>query len=139
MFFMIRTFLLIFTFSIAQPALYADDNGKKEEKNLIKFIKTDYYSWTNNYDRTTESEDFPDYDEQTKAPAELSVGKALKRESRQGQAYSQAADFRDFQCTIVDSQAIVQFTVDTQRISAFFEKENGVWKLICAAQIDDPA
>jgi hypothetical protein len=33
----------------------------------------------------------------------------------------------------------VKFTVDTQRISAFLEKENGKWKLICAAQIDDPA
>lgn len=44
--------------------------------------------------------------------------------------------FNDFKFKIVDDQAVVQFKVDHQMKSAFLEKQNGQWKLICAADID---
>ena len=44
--------------------------------------------------------------------------------------------FKDFKFNIVNDQAVVQFKVDHQMKSAFLEKKNGQWKLICAADID---
>ena len=57
--------------------------------------------------------------------------------SKNCSSYS-SLDFGDFEFTIVNKQAIVQFTVDDQKISAFLEKENDKWKLVCAANIDEP-
>ena len=139
-----KILLLICLFSGVCIRSFAIEELGREKKILIEFIKTDYYSWSKTTEQNTTSEAYPELHGQPNIDDELSTSKKSKAVSinknigRKQQSHYPSDDFTDFEFKIVNNQAIVQFTVGEQKISAFFEKENGKWKLICAANIDDP-
>ena len=130
--------ILIFVLNSA----FANDELRKEKKALIETIKKeyvvslakDYQEWlmTNfSNSKKIDSTIKPmEYDRQLNS-----------QNNNMALAYktvpvASANRFKDFKFNIVNDQAVVQFKVDHQMKSAFLEKKNGQWKLICAADID---
>ena len=121
---------------------FANDELRKEKKALVETIKKeyvvslakDYQEWlmTNfSNSKKIDSTIKPmEYDRQLNS-----------QNNNMALAYktvpvASANRFKDFKFNIVNDQAVVQFKVDHQMKSAFLEKKNGQWKLICAADID---
>ncbi len=138
-----KKILILSTLFIYCFSAYANDNFRKEKKALCELIKQEYHSWL-----VTQKEGYP-------APGTFETGISQQPLVKDGSAinpnkaekinanlksHSSTSNyqFSDFEFTIVNNQAIVQFTADHQLVSAFLEKENGNWKLICAARIDQP-
>jgi len=130
--------VLIFVFNSA----FANDELRKEKKALIETIKKEYvvylakdyqewlianFSKSENPDSTINPMEYnSQLNSQNKNMALAYKTVPVAPENR----------FKDFKFNIVNDQAVVQFKVDHQRKSAFLEKKNGQWKLICAADID---
>lgn len=140
----VKGFLIFFVLVISISNVYALDNLKKEKKALIEFIKSEYDSWTRTYPQLSALDSHQVVNEPivTNSDLQMSENKVIKR-SAKFVSFNQKVpvepnQFRDFEFTIVNHQAIVQFIVNDQLVSAFFEKENGNWKLVCAAHLDQP-
>ena len=138
--------LLIFLIIMLQiNEASALDNLKKEKKALTEFIKNEYDSWTKTYPELTALDshkivkisheaDIALRQNHLKSTAPTPKPASYKRNPM----ITPPNSFSDFQFTIVNNQAIVQFAVNDQLVSAFFEKDNGQWKLICAAHLNKP-
>ena len=121
---------------------FAYDELRKEKKALIETIKKeyvvslakDYQEWLMVNFSKSEKNDTTikpmEYDSQLNSQNNNTV-LAYKTVP-----VASSNRFKDFKFNIVNDQAVVQFTVDHKMKSAFLEKENGQWKLICAADID---
>ncbi len=116
------TYLTILTF-----VAFANDL-KAEKKALIETIKSNYDSWYVN--QNTEEE----FEDSTYQAARVQAVSAQKQKSIENKPNADHI-FSDFTFKITNNQAVVQFQVDYQTISAFLEKEDGRWKLVCAAII----
>lgn len=122
-----KTFIL-FTFMCITTFVATADDLKQEKKNLIKTIKANYDSWqikkssaeSNDLFDSTISENLADAVSQEDNPSQLKNGTHI---------------FSDFNFKICETQAVVKFQVDYQMISAFMEKRDGRWQLVCAAVI----
>ena len=104
------------------------DNLEKEKKALIETIKSNYESWLlkqDTYSALDTSENL-----NMAYLAASSSGDFLYTDTVRKEYH-----FSDFSFKICNCQAVVQFQVDQKTISAFMEKKNGQWKLICAATI----
>ena len=121
-----KNFILLACLSILPFGLLADDL-KKEKKNLIETIKDNYDSWQ--VKQSAGLIDFPDSTKSEQLDASASQIK-YRTDVKDG-----AHIFSDFNFKICESQAVVQFQVDFQMISAFMEKKDGQWQLVCAALI----
>lgn len=128
-----KSSLLLFAFFIPIILVFAAENERKDKKALIECIKSDFHSWSYDLGNKTNKGDDLHYTNSD----EIAPENKLRDDDSENSTKQQSADFRDFECKIVNNQAVVQFTVDEQKISAFFEKVNGAWKLICAAELDD--
>lgn len=122
-----KSFILLACLSILPFGLLADDL-KKEKKNLIETIKANYDSWQVKLS-TDELYDFPD--SSISEPLTASVS----QQNYNADVKSGEHIFSDFNFKICESQAVVQFRADFQMISAFMEKKDGHWQLVCAAVI----
>jgi regulator of RNase E activity RraB len=104
------------------------DDLKKEKKILIETIKANYDSWqikksppeSNGLFDSAISENLADVVSQENNPSQIKNGTHI---------------FSDFNFKICETQAVVKFQVDFQMISAFMEKKDGKWQLVCAAVI----
>ena len=138
-----RVILFLFL-SLYSICTFANENLKKEKKELLEFIKSEFDSWS-----STSKDLFPSrnhFKENTSLELndlDAEIGNTPENPSKElthiksDSDYS-VHDFKDFDFTIVNNQAIVRFTVDDQMVSAFLQKENGQWKLVCAAKLDQP-
>ena len=121
---------------------FANDELRKEKKALIETIKKeyavslakDYQEWLlTNFSKSKKIDS-------TIKPMEY--GRHLNSQNNNmALAYKTVPvaptnRFKDFKFNIVNDQAVVEFKVDHQMKSAFLEKKNGQWKLICAADIN---
>ena len=137
-----KKIILLFSLFIYCISVYANDNFRKEKKALCELIKQEYHSWL-----VTQNEGYLTADTfETSIFQQLlpTDGPVLANESERihtnAMRQSSMSNYRfsDFEFTIVSNQAIVKFIVDHQLVSAFLEKENGNWKLICAAPLNQP-
>ena len=129
---------LIFSLNSA----FANDELRKEKKALIETIKKeyavslakDYQEWLlTNFSKSKKIDS-------TIKPMEYDRH-LNSQNNNMALAYktvpvAPANRFKDFKFNIVNDQAVVEFKVDHQMKSAFLEKKNGQWKLICAADIN---
>lgn len=139
----IKGILICLVFIIAIPDGVAQDKLKKEKKIITAFIKSEYATWAGaDLQRLKEASQPIVHPSINSAKGSESIEKTANKVSTKFVAYNtdnlpeSPQKFSDFEFTIVDHQAIVQFTVDNKMISAFLEKENGTWKLVCAAHLD---
>lgn len=133
-----KYFMLLTCIFLQVDILAASDQKKDERKALIETIKKNYDLWqlksSSGNDRLT------DYDEQH-ASADVFFTSAEENEDSKPDArtnFSTSSSkhiFSDFSFKILGAQAVVKFAVDTRLISAFLEKKNGQWQLVCAADI----
>ena len=122
-----KTSILFTCLSIFTFVTFANDL-KAEKKALIETIKSNYDSWCLN-DKAEESPDLSGLND-----TQDQIHEASNKETPSA---DQKIDhiFSDFTFRINNHQAIVQFQVDYQMISAFMEKKDGKWELVCAAII----
>jgi len=141
-FLMEKRYILFLFLSLYSICTFANETLKKEKKELIEFIKSEYDSWSNisqdsfssrNHTKGNSSLKLNDLNGEI---GNTSHGPSKKHTSLKSYSDSSVRNFKDFDFTIVDNQAVVRFTVDNQTVSAFLEKENGKWKLVCAAKLD---
>lgn len=106
------------------------DNNRKEKKELIESIKANYDSWMvkSEVDQIT-------IDETDDSIASLQLTASTSNSLYISEAPVEKHIFSDFNFKICETQAVVRFQVDYKQISAFMEKKNGEWKLVCAAVI----
>ena len=137
--------IAIAVFALTIPiASYALDNFKKEKKALTEAIRNNFDLWSIGYneelsvgERNSLSQkevmrnEVGDNEETNKE--ELVISASVKRKNS-----LKPHNFSNFEFTIVNNQAIVQFKVDHQLVSAFLEKANGRWNLVCAASSTSP-
>ena len=138
-----KKIIILSTLFIYCFSAYANENFRKEKKALCELIKQEYHSWL-----VTQTEGYPTSDTfETSLSHQLVTTDELVTKQDEVEKVNAKLirhssttnyQFSDFEFTIVNNQAIVQFTADHQLVSAFLEKENGNWKLICAARIDQP-
>ena len=134
--------LLLFAFFLFFHNSFAYENLKKEKKALTETIKQEYDSWSNSdvhkQNTSTRIDVFASRNDHILAPGVQKQNNQLKKNTSYKTYNSIDSDsFSDFEFQIVNNQAIVQFKVNYQAISAFLEKKNGSWKLVCAAKIDE--
>lgn len=127
--------LLLFTLVIFSISAFATGNFKKDKKALCNLIKNKYSSWS-----IPQNEGVLSLDtfEASTSIRVLDVQLANKNQVSNTPIQNKdcsTLNFTEFEFTIVNCQAIVTFKVDNQPISAFFEKNDGEWKLICAANL----
>lgn len=132
--------ILFFAMILIFISSFANENQKKEKKYLIELIKSEYSSWSIKDDIKKPGSDLMELSSFNK-PGEkfMSEAKSDEKSFKKNTSFKSMTiphEFDDFEFNIVDDQAVVQFTVDQQPISAFLEKDNGKWKLICAAKLD---
>jgi len=121
-----KKIILLSYFSLFAISVFAD-NSIKEKKLLIETIKSNYDSWQVKHP-TGHGEDTSDI---------WPSGTLRSSSSKKIEDASTAREhiFSDFRFKICENQAIVRFQVDFQEISAFMEKKDGKWSLVCAAVI----
>ncbi len=107
-------------------AIFGDDL-KEEKALLIETIKSNYDSWV-----VEQQQDLPNQSAENWTNDKESETLSIRNPVQKSRAEH---IFSDFTFKICDSQAVVQFQVDYQMISAFMEKKNGQWRLVCAAPI----
>jgi hypothetical protein len=109
--------------------LIANEQKYDERKVIIEIIKNNYDQWS-----VKEMED-----ESLENINEASPITLHKNEETQPQEvnekFTDKNRFSNFTFKILKSQAVVKFYVDNKLISAFFEKKDGRWQLVCAADI----
>ena len=110
--------ILVFTFISATAQRLNNDR-----KELVKAIKTNYNSW-----QIKESD-------VSKDTTEEQLVATISQASYTTSSTQSKHNFTDFSFKIGEGQAIVQFQVDFKKYSAFMEKEDGKWKLVCAAEL----
>lgn len=103
------------------------DDLKKEKTLLIETIKSNYDSWLVEQHQNIPDQPSEIWPEDPKSETHFSGNPQQKSKKEH--------IFSDFAFKICDCQAVVQFQVDYQVVSAFMEKKNGQWRLVCAAQI----
>lgn len=139
-----KRFILFLFLSLYSICTFANENLKKEKKELVEFIMSEFDSWSNtskdlfpsrNHFKENASLQLNDINEEIENTSQIPSKKQTSLKSHSD--YS-VRNFKDFKFTIVNNQAVVRFTVDDQIVSAFLEKENGQWKLVCAAKLDQP-
>jgi len=129
-----KVFLLMLVYSIIHVNAFASYDQKNEKKILIKFIKAEYDSWNGNSEEISGSDD-------SLILCSSETVNDLERSGREKTKTVQDASkkhefhFDNSKFTIATDQAIVEFVVDDQKFSAFFEKANNEWELILAAKI----
>ena len=132
-----KVIALILSILLYTNVSLALDNFKKEIKILTEIIKSNYNSWSIETGHSFSSN--LNYETSSKANGNKSDQILEKHESNVELGNTNKVDshvFSDFSFTIVNNQAIVQFTVDHQLVSAFMEKIDGEWNLVCAARLD---
>lgn len=122
-----KTFILLTCLCMAFFIATADDL-KKEKKILIETIKANYDSWQI---KKSSAESNGIFDS---ANSEI-LADATPQENNPALLENTTHIFSDFNFKICENQAVVKFQVDFQTISAFMEKRNGEWQLVCAAVI----
>lgn len=102
------------------------DNLKKEKKALIETIKTNYETW---------QVDQKNYDSVDSSVHHGSDQLLASTSNKIQYIIAKSSDFKfsDFTFKICNCQAVVRFQVDQKTVSAFMEKKDGQWKLVCAA------
>lgn len=131
---------LIFLFN----GLIANDDFKKDKKELVETIKKEYVTWLErDYQDwlTANSATFPSVDSTVKFLDSFS--KLDEQISKLVGAYEpdkvvSANKLKDFKFSILKDQAVVKFKADDNMKSAFLEKKDGDWKLICVANLSKP-
>ena len=136
-----KRILFLFVFILAYHNSFPYDNLKKEKKALTETIKEEYDSWSNSdkqeQNTSNELDLFATHNNHRLVPSSEKQGGQLKKNTSYKTYKPIISDsFTDFEFQIVNNQAIVQFKVNHQSVSAFLEKKNGAWKLVCAAKID---
>jgi hypothetical protein len=124
---MMKTLILLACLCITSFSTKGDDL-QKEKKILIETIKANYSSWQVKY-TAPEQINLSDSLTADELVSSLSVNRNKSPEINQEHI------FGDFSFKICENQAVVKFQVDFQMISAFMEKRNGEWQLVCAAVI----
>ena len=128
-----KHFIVIIAVLIIPALSHAYDNFKKEKKVLTETIINTYDSWAVGLEQETKTNNVEAFSITEKGGKEILIqDEVVNRDINPANDHK----FKDFEFTIVNNQAIVQFTVDHQLISAFLEKVAGKWKLICAAKLD---
>lgn len=137
-----KGFLLLVAFFLVFHNSFAYDNLTKEKKALTKTVKEEYDSWSNfdehKQNTSNKMDVFASRNDHILVPGAKKQNNQLKKNTSYKTYNTIVSDtFSDFEFQIVNNQAIVQFKVNHQVISAFLEKKNGSWKLVCAAKIDE--
>jgi hypothetical protein len=135
-----KYFMLLTCIFLHINILAASDQKKDERKALIDTIKKNYDSWL--FKSSPENDPMTDHDARH-VDADVFFTSADKHEnlaSGSGAKTNSLANpekhiFGDFNFKISGTQAVVKFSVDTRFVSAFLEKKNGQWELVCAADI----
>lgn len=136
-----KKIVILCTLLIISICSNASDNLKKEKKSLCELIKQEYHSWSITQNEGYSNQDtfeansikHPAIYDESSSSSPFKVNVSLKKYT-----VEPVYEFSDFHFTIANNQAIVQFIVNNQMVSAFLEKENGEWKLVCAAKLDPP-
>ena len=122
-----KPFIVLACLCLISYSSIADDLNK-EKKALIESIKANYDSWL-----VSQSELGQNSYSDSLMTIDLLASSTQK--NYQSKEIYQKHIFCDFTFKICDAQAVVKFQVDLQMISAFMEKRNGEWHLVCAAVI----
>ena len=114
---------------------------KKEKKAITDLIKSEYATWSLTEKTPATSNELAvkaNFSPQHQIKPGMSSTTEPMHATMRSYSYQDEAteEFSDFVFNIVENQAVVQFRVDDQLVSAFLEKENGQWKLVCAAKLD---
>jgi hypothetical protein len=139
-----RTLIILAGLIIFFNGLSANDDFKKEKKALVETIKKEYVTWLErDYQEwlTANSSTFPSADSTNKFLDSFS--KVNDQLSTLVMAYVpekvvSANKLKDFKFSILKDQAVVKFKADDDMKSAFLEKKDGDWKLICVANLRPP-
>jgi len=120
-----KNFILLATLILAFISVSAQGLNK-ERKMLVDAIKTSYSSW-----ELAEASKDSISDKSNEGKLLASIAKT----DYESEAKLPKPSFKDFTFKIGDCQAVVEFQVDFKKYSVFMEKENGHWKLVCAAEL----
>jgi hypothetical protein len=124
-----KTLILLTCMSIVSQGLFAQ-HYKKVKKELIETIKKNYDSWIVQSDLEDSNSD--ELDGLSTSPQFTDSSSSV---SYQSNSEPEKHTFSEFAFKICETQAVVRFQVDYQEISAFMEKKNGKWALVCAAVV----
>ena len=98
------------------------------QQELIATIQKDYVNWlTNKKDYAADIKDLNVIHDDS-----LSI--ISNNDSSTIENYPPGT-FQDFKFKITNRQAVVQFSINNLVKSAFFEKKDGTWKLVCCADL----
>jgi len=115
-------------FILLANTAFIQDKTTAIQHELIETIQKEYENWLINK---------KDYVEETKnlnlAPEDsLSI---TWDNTPTDVDYFPSCEFQDFKFKITSRQAVVQFNVNNMLKSAFLEKKDGKWKLVCCADL----
>ena len=109
---------------------FIQDKTSKIQQELIETIQKEYVSWL--VEKTNEASganSLPILEHDSTTANE--TGNNFASTSDVLRKY----EFYDFEFKITNSQAVVQFSVGNMMKSAFLEKKDGKWQLICCADL----
>jgi hypothetical protein len=112
---------------------FMQDKTSKIQEELIQTIQNEYVNWLmeKNDDQSNANDlDLPTYDSLLN-PSQIDVTNNLTSVN----TLHPNCEFYNYKFKITNSQAVVEFTVGNKQKSAFLEKKDGKWKLICCADI----
>lgn len=122
---LVLSFISIFNFQ----SLTADEQKYDERNVIIETIKTNYDQWAAKEIKDESSQNTKDI-----IPKLIRENDAYQP-SEKDEEVTDKSRFSNFTFKILKSQAVVKFLVDNKHISAFLEKKDGRWQLVCAADI----
>lgn len=136
-----KKIIILSTLFICSLSAHANEQFRKDKKALCDLIKKEYPTWI-----VTQNEGYSDIEALETSVSPIQSPRTIqstddKKPVKKNTTYKKYSkqevfQFSDFEFTIVHHQAVVKFTVNQQVVSAFLEKDNGEWKLVCAAYID---
>jgi len=121
-------------FSIIYQSASSSPNLNKEKRALIKYIKSEYDSWNQNTVDPTFSDEPLNMDATASVHMFRTPG-VIDLKAARNNSQKHEFQFEHSKFTFAEDQAVVEFVVDDQKFSAFFEKANSEWKFILAAKI----
>jgi hypothetical protein len=136
-----RHFVILFGLLLLFNSILANDDFRKEKKELKETIKTSYVSWLERdyHDwLMANSSTVPGVDSTEKFSnycADLQVQASKLAKPYIPESVVSANKLKDFKFSILNDQAIVKFKVAQNMKSAFLEKKDGSWELVFVADL----
>lgn len=138
-----RHLFLVLGLCLTFGSVLANDDLRKEKKELVETIKVmyismlarDYQDWLSTTYSTLPGADSIEKFSNSCTKLEMQASKLV--DAYTPEAVVSANKLKDFKFSILHDQAIVKFKVEQNMKSAFLEKKDGNWELIFVADLED--